>query len=102
MRYLKRSRAMRLVVVAAAVLLLTAGGAVATTLISNAYTDANGVYHGCVNSTNGSLRVIAPNDTCKSLEVAIDWNQTGPQGPQGPQGLQGLQGLQGPQGVQGP
>jgi hypothetical protein len=50
-------------------------------------------------------------------EVALDWNQKGPQGstgpqgpqgpagpsgPQGPQGIQGIQGVQGPQGQQGP
>jgi len=96
-----RGHAIRLTVVIAAVLVLSAGVAVATTLISNAYTDANGVYHGCVNSVNGSLRVILPNDTCKNLEVAIDWNQTGPQGPAGPQGPQGPQGAQGPQGPPG-
>ena len=101
MRKLMRGRAIRVTGVTAAVLLLSAGVAVATTLISNAYTDANGVYHGCVNSTNGTLRVIVPNDTCKNSEVAIAWNQTGPQGPQGPPGNDGNDGKDGKDGKDG-
>jgi len=68
--------------------------------------DANGVIHGCYNTTNGVQRIIdTAVESCKPGETAIQWNQTGPQGPQGPQGLrgpQGPQGLQGPQGVAGP
>ena len=92
-------------VVAGAALVLTG---VAIGVTSNAYTDANGVYHGCVGQGSGILRVLKAGESCSSNEVAIDWNQTGPQGPQGPQGEvgpqgpQGETGPQGPQGIQGP
>jgi len=42
MRKLMSRRAIRLSVITTAILLLSAGVAVATTLISNAYTDASG------------------------------------------------------------
>jgi hypothetical protein len=79
--------------------LVSAGIAVAVT--SNGYTDAAGVYHGCVNSVNGNMRVVLPSDVCKNNEVAIDWNQQGPQGLQGPKGDTGAQGPKGDTGAQG-
>ena len=84
---------------AAALALVATGAAIGVT--SNAYTDAQGVYHGCVNASSGNLRVLASGETCKSSEVAIDWNQVGPQGSQGIQGLKGDKGDQGIQGIQG-
>ena len=55
--------------------------------------DAAGVIHGCYNATNGSQRIIDTSvQSCKTNEVAIQRNQTGPQGPLGPQGPQGPQG----------
>jgi len=108
---LTRTRVLLVVVVTA---LVSAGIAVAVT--GNSYTDAAGVYHGCVNSVNGNMRVVLPTDTCKNNEVAIDWNQQGPEGLQGPKGdtgpkgdkgdkgdtgLQGPKGDTGPQGIQG-
>ena len=87
----------------AAVALVATGAAIGVT--SNAYTDANGVYKGCVDKSGGNLRVLTPTgQSCKNSEIAIDWNQVGPQGPQGIQGLkgdQGIQGLKGDQGIQG-
>jgi hypothetical protein len=78
--------------------------------------DSSGVIHGCYDS-RGSLRVIDfPQVQCKSNEVSLNWNQTGPTGPQGltgsqgplgpvgqtgPQGQTGQNGLQGPIGPQG-
>lgn len=90
--------------------------------------DTSGVIHGCFKAGagdddgghgKGALRVIDTDkgETCKNSELALDWNQTGPQGPQGiqgpqgpqgpqgeigPQGLQGATGAQGPQGIPGP
>ena len=93
---------LRICIAAAAVFALTAGVAVGTTLITSAYTDGNGVFHGCVNDTNGNLRVILPADSCKDHEVAIEWNQTGPQGSQGIPGPKGDKGDPGPTGPQGP
>jgi collagen triple helix repeat protein len=99
------TRARAVLLVAAMALVLASLGAAVT---SNAYTDSAGVYHGCVNSSNGNMRVVVAGDACKSPEVAIDWNQTGPQGIQGvkgdtgPQGIQGPKGDTGSQGIQGP
>jgi collagen triple helix repeat protein len=96
--------------VAAAALLLTG---VALGVTSNAYTDANGVYHACVNQGSGLIRMLESGEACRNNEVGVDWNQIGPQGLQGiqgpkgdkgdtgPQGAQGLQGIQGPQGLKG-
>jgi Collagen triple helix repeat (20 copies) len=81
----------------------TAGVAIATTTITNAYTDSGGAYHGCVNTASGLLRVVDPSaPTCRATEVAIDWNQTGPQGPTGEKGDKGDKGDTGPTGPQGP
>lgn len=89
----------RVALAVAASALVAAGAAIGVT--SNAYTDANGVYHGCV-AKDGLLRVLGNGQNCKTNEGAIDWNQVGPQGSQGPQGAQGQQGMPGPQGAPGP
>ncbi len=62
----------------------------------------DGVIHGCYKKEAGTLRVIDDTGTCRPSEVALEWNQTGPQGPQGPTGPTGPDGPQGPQGEQGP
>jgi len=63
--------------------------------------DSSGVIHGCYGKSGGQLRVIdsAKSATCAKTELALNWNQTGPQGLQG---LQGMKGDQGPAGAQGP
>ncbi|MGW6144127.1 hypothetical protein ACWFRM_40005 [Streptomyces sp. NPDC055144] len=68
---------------------------------------AGGVYTGCYNRSTGVLRVIdfEAGRRCRSGELTVRWNQTGPTGPNGPKGdtgLQGLQGIQGPKGDTGP
>jgi hypothetical protein len=66
---------------------------------------ANGVIHGCYDTSTGTLRVIdfEAGQKCRVPgESALNWNQTGPQGPQGPTGPAGPQGLTGPQGPAGP
>ena len=63
-----------------------------------------GVIHGCYNHTNGNLRVVSNASSCRHPELALSWNQTGPQGatgPQGPVGPTGAQGATGPAGPQG-
>jgi hypothetical protein len=82
-----------------AIALVVTGVAIGVT--SNAYTDAQGMYHGCVSTSNGDLRVVLPGTACKTSEAAIDWNQTGPQGIQGTQGIQGIQGPKGDKGDPG-
>ena len=52
--------------------------------------DDGSVIHGCYNQVNGGLRVVDPRATCKPGEVALPWNQTGPQGPAGPPGPAGV------------
>jgi hypothetical protein len=81
-------------------LIATAGVAVAASVLTNAYTDPQGAYHGCVNNGAGSglLRVVVPGTPCKAGETAIDWNRTGPLGPQGIQGPKGDKGDTGPAG----
>ena len=94
---------MRAALAAAGGVLLVSGVALGVT--SNTYTDANGIYHGCVGTGSSLLRVLAPGEDCRNNESAIDWSQTGPQGAQGPRGDRGepgQQGIPGPQGIQGP
>jgi hypothetical protein len=58
--------------------------------------DSAGVIHGCYATRNGALRVIdAATRTCNRGEIAILWNQVGPQGLQGIQGIQGIPGTNG-------
>jgi hypothetical protein len=96
--------------IAAAIAVLMIGATVAYASIP----DSNGVIHACYH-VNGqgvvdggsNLRVIDASSSnkdgraCKKDEIALEFNQTGPQGLQGPQGAQGAQGPQGPQGAQG-
>src|SRR5262249_26453361 len=90
--------------------LLAAGGAVL--LIPAAYalaaSSTDQVIHACYHSTNGNLRIVGATEACKNNELAISWNQVGPQGEKGDKGDKGDQGLtgatgeQGPMGLQGP
>jgi Collagen triple helix repeat (20 copies) len=101
-------RSSRIVVAVAVLVLGTAGAAVATTVVTNAFTDASGVFHACVTKV-GTIRLIdtslptsSPLQHCNAqLETEVVWNQVGPQGLPGPQGIQGPPGEGGPQGIQG-
>jgi hypothetical protein len=57
-----------------------------------------GVIHGCYKKSSGGLRVIdaSTGDTCAAGELALTWNEVGPQG------LTGATGAPGPQGPAGP
>ena len=57
--------------------------------------------HACV-SAQGTLRIVAPTETCKARETALDWSIQGPQGIQGETGEQGEQGLPGEPGPPDP
>jgi hypothetical protein len=50
---------------------------------------ADDVITGCVDSTNGQLRVVDGNTACRRGENRITWNQEGPAGAQGARGPQG-------------
>src|SRR5690349_21817832 len=60
------------------------------------------VLTGCVDSTNGQLRVVDANTACRRAENRITWNQQGPAGAQGSAGAQGEAGPQGEPGPEGP
>ena len=94
-------RAVRGGLLVAAILAVTAGAAVAMKVATSSYADADGVYHGCVNSSSGQLRVLSAGDACRNNEVAIDWSAHGQEGPQGPKGDTGATGPAGPAGPQG-
>jgi hypothetical protein len=59
----------------------------------------------CVNNSSGTIHVIVQaGETCASNEIALTWNNVGPQGPPGatgPAGPAGATGAQGPPGPQG-
>ena len=64
--------------------------------------DTGGVIFACVNNSNGSVRIVAAQVSCKPNETAAHWNVIGPAGPPGPQGPAGPAGAQGPPGESGP
>ena len=78
----------------------SAGSALAGSALLNPVDNA-GVIHACADTTNGQVRAVAAGDTCRTNEVALNWNQTGPAGPAGPTGATGAQGPVGPQGPAG-
>jgi hypothetical protein len=82
-----------------------ASAALTATLVGGvaiAQTSSPAVITACVSDSNGSVRIVAGADECRSNETDLTWNQQGLQGVQGPQGEAGPQGLQGPQGEAGP
>jgi hypothetical protein len=81
---------------AAAVLIASAAWA--------AIPDSGGVIHGCYLTKGGLLRVVDTDagQTCTKYEVALTWNQTGPQGLPGATGATGQAGSDGATGATGP
>ncbi len=80
------------------------------TAVQASIPDANGVIHGCFNTSlahgnpTGGLRVIdtaKPNGRCASWEAPLNWNQTGPTGARGATGMTGSRGATGPTGSSG-
>jgi hypothetical protein len=77
--------------------------------------DGSGVYHGCVDSQTGALRVVAKASSCRKAttvkrggrriripgESAITWSQQGQPGPAGSAGLRGTPGTPGAPGAPG-
>jgi hypothetical protein len=63
---------------------------------------SSGEINGCYGKENGQLRVVDSAGSCKSNEVAIEWNQVGAEGPAGAAGPQGEVGPAGPEGPAGP
>jgi len=78
-------------------------GCVATALATGTIPGPDGVFHACIDQTNGDVRLSDPTVSgCRTDESSTTWNQVGPQGPAGPQGPVGPQGAAGPAGPQGP
>src|SRR3954470_5026365 len=88
-----------------ALLAAVAGAAVAAAVVGGfawaTIPAANGVIKACYQKNNGQLRVVDDNPACNSSELAISWNQSGPQGTAGAKGATGDAGPQGPTGGPG-
>ena len=54
---------------------------------------ANEMIYGCVNKTNGAVRIVATGETCKNHENALNWSVQGPAGPAGAPGSSSNSGL---------
>lgn len=89
-------RALLAAVAVAAVAAIAGGFAWATTAAPS------GVIKGCYQKNNGQLRIVDSAEACNSSELAIQWNQSGPQGATGAQGATGERGPAGPTGARGP
>lgn len=50
------------------------------------------VFHACVTSKTGAIRIVAAATRCASGQHKIFWNQIGPRGPQGVRGAKGAPG----------
>lgn len=96
-----RRRALLVGAGVAGLVAVSGGSALAGSALLNPVDDA-GVIHACANTTNGQVRAVAAGDTCRTSEVALTWNQTGPAGPAGPAGPTGATGATGPVGAMGP
>jgi hypothetical protein len=68
--------------------LLMAGGMWAVRVAYATIPDAGGVIHTCYDPGNRTLRVIdtEAGEACRPQDMALSWNQAGPQGPEGPRG----------------
>jgi len=85
-----------------AALVIVAGALVVGGVAYASIPDSSGIIHGCLQKIVGNLRVVDPStDTCRSSEVNLDWNQTGPTGVRGPTGAVGPTGATGPTGAAG-
>jgi len=85
---------MRYVLICAAAALFIGNQAVAQT---------PSVIAACVNNSSGTIHVIVrAGETCSNNEIALTWNNVGPQGPPGATGPTGATGARGPAGPQGP
>ena len=69
-------------------------------VFSSAFAQSNTIF-GCINNSNGSVRIVTPTTVCTTKERLIKWNIDGPQGPTGPQGLKGDKGDKGEPGLPG-
>lgn len=57
--------------------------------------------NGCVDTKQGTLRIVKPGEPCDAKEYAVSWNQQGVAGKDGKDGTNGVNGLNGINGVDG-
>ena len=78
---------------------LLIGLALVVVLAVPALVDAHGgdatLIHACVQQATQQVRIVGPNDPCRSTEIAVHWSIAGGPGTQGPRGLQGPRGPSG-------
>ena len=60
------------------------------------------IFYACLNSGNGTVRIVDATEQCHSTESRVQWNIIGQQGPQGVTGAQGPRGETGATGATGP
>jgi hypothetical protein len=60
------------------------------------------ILYGCMNKTNGNVRIVAEGVACQNSEMPVSWGSEGVPGPQGPAGPAGATGPAGPTGPTGP
>lgn len=87
--------------------LFVALGGTGYAVINSGVPDRQGVFHACVHKGNGKLRVVKAAGECRAKrkkfpgELAITWNQRGPQGAAGTPGVAGAPGANGTNGTNG-
>jgi len=78
-----KARRVYMVAGALAGLALLSGGAVVGVGAVKGFAQGSAVINACANKMTGDLRVVKPGGRCLRNEVALNWNQQGPQGPAG-------------------
>ena len=78
-----------------------AAAIVGTSTIGFASAAETGLISACVNNSSGDIKIVAGTGPCKTNEMLLTWNQTGPQGPTGATGATGPQGFKGDPGATG-
>lgn len=58
-------------------------GVIGTIIVSNVLAQGNEVIYACVNKVGGNIRIVTANESCKSNESSLNWNQQGPAGTPG-------------------
>ncbi len=73
-------------------LFIAVGVIVSFLVVTSLQSYAEDLIYGCINKTNGKLRVVGSPTECKQPEIEIFWNKVGPEGPKGDSGDIGPQG----------
>ena len=80
-------------IISVAALLVGVVGTIAVTQVLAQ--SANEMIYGCVNKTNGNVRIVAQGESCKNGETSLNWAVQGSQGIPGPTGVPGATGTSG-------